>query len=104
MTALDGDLIGDEAVTAAAEAIEDEAIRRIGRDLGTVHRDDIVRAGLAAALPWLADALRASQPDRGTSDGAPGGGSRVSVALSGLQGHSAPTSSPTEPGGASDGR
>lgn len=42
--------VTDEMVTAAAEAIEDEAIRRIGRDLGTIHRDNIVRAGLAAVL------------------------------------------------------
>lgn len=47
------DPIPDEAVTVAAEAIEDEAMRALGRDLGTLHRDDIVRAGLAAALPFL---------------------------------------------------
>lgn len=45
--------IPDEAVRLAAEAIEDEAIRHIGRDLGTIHRDDIVRAGLTAAAPIL---------------------------------------------------
>lgn len=36
-------------VRAAAEAMEDECLRRLGRDLGTVHRDDIARAGLEAA-------------------------------------------------------
>jgi hypothetical protein len=43
----------DEDVCAAAEAIEDEAIVSIGRDLGTIHRDDIVRAGLAALAPTV---------------------------------------------------
>jgi hypothetical protein len=40
----------DEMVTVAAEVAEDEMIRRLGRDLGTIHRDDIIRAVLAAAL------------------------------------------------------
>jgi hypothetical protein len=40
----------DEMVTAAAEVIEEECVRRRGHDLGTIHRDDIVRAGLAAVL------------------------------------------------------
>ena len=44
---------------AAAEAIEGEAMSRIGRDLGTVHRDAIVAAGLAAALRVLAAAMPA---------------------------------------------
>ena len=44
---------------AATEAIEDEAMSRIGRDLGTVHRDAIVAAGLAAALRVLATAMPA---------------------------------------------
>lgn len=39
-----------EMVTAAAEALEEEAIARIGRDLGTLHRDTIVHAALTAAL------------------------------------------------------
>lgn len=51
--------VPDEAVRAAAEAIEDGAIRLLGRDLGTIHRDDIVRAGLAAALPVIAARVRA---------------------------------------------
>lgn len=41
--------ITDATVRAAAEAIEDECLRRLGRDLGTIHRDDIVRVGLEAA-------------------------------------------------------
>lgn len=40
----------DQMVTAAAEVAEDEMIRRLGRDLGTIHRDDIVRAILTAGL------------------------------------------------------
>jgi hypothetical protein len=40
----------EEMVTAAAEVAEDEMIRRLGRDLGTIHRDDIIRAILAAVL------------------------------------------------------
>jgi hypothetical protein len=41
----------EEWITAAAEAIEDVMIRRLGRDLGTIHRDEIVAAGLAAVVP-----------------------------------------------------
>lgn len=40
----------DEMVTAAAEVAEEEMIRRLGRDLGTIHRDDIIRAILKAGL------------------------------------------------------
>jgi hypothetical protein len=48
-----------EWITAAAEAIEEAAWPRIGRDLGTIHRDDIVASGLRAVLPAIrADALR----------------------------------------------
>jgi hypothetical protein len=49
-------------ITAAGEAIEDVAIRLIGRDLGTIHRDEIVGAGVAAALRVMADEI-----DRGPS-------------------------------------
>lgn len=42
--------VTDEMVTAAAEVAEDEMVRRLGRDLGTLHRDDIIRAALKAAL------------------------------------------------------
>lgn len=42
--------ITDEMITAAAEVAEDEMIRRLGRDLGTIHRDDIIRAILKAGL------------------------------------------------------
>lgn len=52
----------DPAVTAAAEAIEDAAVRRIGRDLGTLHRDATFAAGVAAALRVVADCI-----DRGGS-------------------------------------
>jgi hypothetical protein len=45
----------DAMLAAAGEAIEDAAIRLIGRDLGTIHRDAIVGAGLAAALRKMAD-------------------------------------------------
>lgn len=45
--------IPEAAITAAAEAIEDEAMSRIGRDLGTLHRNEIVTAGLRAAYPIL---------------------------------------------------
>jgi hypothetical protein len=40
----------DEMVTAAAEVAEDEMFRLLGRDLGTIHRNDIIRAILAAGL------------------------------------------------------
>lgn len=45
----------DEILKAAAEAVEEAAVPRIGRDLGTIHRDAIVGAGLAAAFRALAD-------------------------------------------------
>jgi hypothetical protein len=50
----------DEMVTAAAEVIEEECVRRRGHDLGTIHRDDIVRAGLAAVLALVERRLRAA--------------------------------------------
>lgn len=53
-----------ERVTAAAEAIEDAAIPRIGRDLGTIHRDDIVAAGLRAALPLIVESIAEVFDDR----------------------------------------
>ncbi|WP_432051227.1 hypothetical protein [Streptomyces xiamenensis] len=37
-------------VRAAGEALEDECLTRRGHDLGTIHRDDIARAALEAAL------------------------------------------------------
>ena len=40
----------DEIVTAAAEVAEDEMMRHLGRDLGTIHRNDIIRAILTAGL------------------------------------------------------
>ena len=46
--------VSEEAVEAAAESIEDDAMRWLGRDLGTIHRDDIARNALTAALPHLA--------------------------------------------------
>lgn len=55
--------ISDEAVTAAAEAMEDAAMRWTGRDLGTIHRDDIAREALAAAV-----AAGLSTTDRETLD------------------------------------
>lgn len=45
--------IPEAAVQAAAGAIEDRAMELIGRDLGTIHRNEIVAAGIAAALPHL---------------------------------------------------
>ena len=58
-----------ELVTQVAEAIEDEAVRWLGRDLGTVHRDEIVRAGLLRALPMIVAAVRAEerQPEGGAA-------------------------------------
>jgi hypothetical protein len=40
----------DETVEQVAQAIENAAIQWLGRDLGTLHRNDIARAALAAAL------------------------------------------------------
>src|SRR5580765_943659 len=54
-----GPVIPADAVTAAAEAMEDAAMRWIGRDLGTIHRDTIAREALAAALPHLTGPLQA---------------------------------------------
>lgn len=47
----------DPMITAAAEAIEDAMVPRIGRDLGTIHRDPIVAACAAAALRVMADEI-----------------------------------------------
>ncbi len=46
-------VISEAAIVAAAESIEDDAMRWLGRDLGTAHRDDIARNALVAALPHL---------------------------------------------------
>lgn len=47
----------DPILTAAAEAIEDAAIMCIGRDLGTVHRNEIVAAGVVVTMRMLADVV-----------------------------------------------
>lgn len=63
----------EAAVTAAGESIEDDAMKWLGRDVGTVHRDDIARNALTAAAPhMLADAwdegfMVAHDLDRGGS-------------------------------------
>lgn len=43
-------VVTDGMVERAAEAMEDAAVQLLGRDLGTVHRGDIARAALEAAL------------------------------------------------------
>lgn len=40
--------IPDEWAKKAGEAVEDAALRYLGRDLGTLHRDDIARAAIDA--------------------------------------------------------
>jgi len=47
----------DPMITAAAEAIEEAMVPRIGRDLGTIHRDPIVAACVSAALRVMADEI-----------------------------------------------
>lgn len=49
--------MSDPMLTAAGEAIEEVAIPRIGHDLGTLHRDEIVGAGVRAALRVMADEI-----------------------------------------------
>lgn len=48
-------ILGPAAVKAGREALEDEALTRLGRDLGTVHveaiTEAVIRAALAAVLP-----------------------------------------------------
>ena len=46
----------DPLLTAAAEATEHIAVR-LGRDLGTIHRDAIVAAGVVVALRGIADLI-----------------------------------------------
>lgn len=55
-------LIPADVIAAAAEAMDNEAIRCLGRDLGTVHRDDIAAAALGAALAAGLVAAPAAQP------------------------------------------
>jgi hypothetical protein len=43
-----------EALRVVGEAIEDAALRHLGRDLGTIHRDKIAAAAYAAALRHVA--------------------------------------------------
>ncbi len=38
-------------VRAVGEAIEDACLTHLGRDVGTIHRDDIARAAIAAMPP-----------------------------------------------------
>lgn len=47
--------VSDTAVRIAAEVIEEESIARIGRDLGTLHRDAIVRQGLESVYRLLVE-------------------------------------------------
>lgn len=42
----------EERTRRAGEAMEDASVRWLGRDLGTVHRDDIAQAALDAAGVW----------------------------------------------------
>lgn len=49
--------MSDPMITAAAEAIEDVMIRRLGRDLGTIHREEIVASAVAAGLRVMADEI-----------------------------------------------
>jgi hypothetical protein len=49
--------MADAMITAAAEAIEEAMVPRIGRDLGTIHRDPIVAACVAAGLRVMADEI-----------------------------------------------
>ena len=57
-------LIPADVIAAAAEAMEIEAIRCLGRDLGTVHRDDIAAAALGAALAAGLLAVPAAHQDQ----------------------------------------
>jgi hypothetical protein len=62
------ELLGDEAVRRAAEAMEDAAVRWLGRDLGTARRDDIARAALEAALASPVGASQHRTPSRGRNE------------------------------------
>ena len=53
MTQTSSIAVSDTAVRIAAEVIGEESIARIGRDLGTIHRDEIVRQGLEAVYRLL---------------------------------------------------
>lgn len=49
--------MADEMIDCAAVVVEDLMIRHLGRDLGTIHRDAILSAGIAAALRVMADEI-----------------------------------------------
>ena len=63
-----GQTVKDAATTAAAEAIEDAAFRWLGRDLGTIHRNEIVAEGLAAAVPVILDEAAAQIEEQFSDD------------------------------------
>jgi hypothetical protein len=47
--------LSPEGITAAREALTDEALTRLGRDLGTIHAEDIAAAVVRAALDAAPD-------------------------------------------------
>lgn len=47
-----------QAVRPAAEAMEEVALLLTGRDLGTIHRDEVAAAAVAAAYPVIAAYVR----------------------------------------------
>jgi hypothetical protein len=61
-------VIPAEAVEAAAIAMEEAALVLIGRDLGFLHRNDIARAALEAAAPYMLAAAWGEGFDRGFYD------------------------------------
>ena len=52
----------DRMVTEVGEVLEDEAMRRVGRDLGTMPRAARAAAGAAAALRVIADEIDQMTP------------------------------------------
>lgn len=44
------DVITESMIKAAGEAMNELALKHLGRDLGTLHRDDIAQFALSAAM------------------------------------------------------
>lgn len=84
--------IPEEAVNAAAQDMADAAVFHLGRDLGTVHRNEIALAALEAAAPLILAAELERLVDETDWAWAVGSSLKARAAeLRGVGSHEAPT-------------